>query len=264
MELLNYLTPSNVSLVFVGITIATFASLVGIGGGLLWAPYLILVCGFDAHTAVMLSFLIQLAGMGSAALENIRSGNVFWKLAMILLPFVVLGVVGGSYLNRMFAESHNIEMGLGMSGIIVSLIFAFQTEHYNASLTLDRKKNPPLYLLPVSVIFGSVSGMFSVGIGDFLIPIIRGRMKIPMRYTVGTNLLLNFTIALIGAGAHYYLRGLELNHYTMTVLAFSWTGVILGGQIGPRLAKRITDNRLKEIFIFVLLLIGIHLIYQSL
>jgi uncharacterized membrane protein YfcA len=263
-EYMHYLTLPNLSLIGVGIIIATFASLVGIGGGLLWAPYLILVAKFDPYTAVMLSFLIQLAGMGSATLENIRSGNIFWKLALILMPFIILGVIGGSYLSRMFAESEYIEMGLGISGIIVSLIFAFQTESYDEDIVLDRKKYPPLYLLPISTIFGSISGMFSIGIGDFLIPLVRGRMKVPMRFTVGTNLFLNFTIALIGATSHYFIGKFIFTEKILTVLAFSWVGVILGGQIGPRLARHITDNRLKEIFIFVLLLIGIHLIYQSL
>lgn len=263
-ELTVYLTPNNIALIFVGISIATFASLVGIGGGLLWAPYLILVCGFDAHSAVMLSFLIQLAGMGSAAIENIRSGNVFWKLALLLLPFVLVGVVGGSFLNQQFAQAEYIETGLGVSGIIVSLIFAFQTERYDEDLVFNRSVRPPLYMLPVTSFFGSVSGMFSIGIGDFLIPIVRGRLKVPMRYTVGTNLVLNFSIALIGAVTHYILGGFTFDESTMTVLGFSWFGVILGGQIGPRLARRITDNRLKELFIFVLMLIGIHLIYQSL
>ena len=34
-------------------------------------------------------------------------------------------------------------------------------------------------------------------------------------------------------------------------------------QLGPRLAERINDRVLKEIFIFLLTLIGIHLIYNS-
>jgi hypothetical protein len=39
--------------------------------------------------------------------------------------------------------------------------------------------------------------------------------------------------------------------------------VIIGGQIGPRFSERINERMLKEVFIFLLTLIGIHLIYNS-
>jgi len=39
-------------------------------------------------------------------------------------------------------------------------------------------------------------------------------------------------------------------------------GVLLGGQVGPRLAGRIPDQTLKEIFIFGLSLAGIHMMFS--
>ncbi|MFW5807684.1 MAG: sulfite exporter TauE/SafE family protein [Spirochaetota bacterium] len=264
MDLAAFLTVPNISLVGVGVVIATSASLLGIGGGLLWVPYFILVYGFSARSAVMLSFLIQIVGMGSAAVENIRSKNVCWRIAGMIFPFVAAGVVAGAFLNQRIMQTQYIETGLGISGIIVSLIFAFQSEHCNALLTLDRSARPPVILMPVSALFGTVSGMFSIGIGDFLIPLVREKMRMPMRYIVGTNLLLNFQVALIGTVSYFLLSGFVLKRETWTVLVFSWTGVVIGGQIGPRLVCRITDDRIREIFIFVFLLIGIHLLYQSL
>jgi len=40
-------------------------------------------------------------------------------------------------------------------------------------------------------------------------------------------------------------------------------GVMIGGQIGPRIIRRINERILKEMFVFVLTLFGIHLIYNS-
>jgi uncharacterized membrane protein YfcA len=39
-------------------------------------------------------------------------------------------------------------------------------------------------------------------------------------------------------------------------------GVVIGGQIGPRLVQKIDEELLKEIFIFLLTLIGCHLVYN--
>ena len=39
-------------------------------------------------------------------------------------------------------------------------------------------------------------------------------------------------------------------------------GVLLGGQVGPRLAGRMPDQTLKEIFIYGLSLAGIHMMFN--
>jgi len=253
----------NLILIPIGITIATFASLIGIGGGLLWAPYLILVRNLNPQEAIMISFLIQFVGMGSATFTNIKNKAIYWRLALILLPFVALGVIIGSFINQRLAEPHILEVGLGITCIVVSLYFAFQTEDYNTALNLDRSMKPPWSMKGQSSIFGIVSGLFSIGIGDFLIPVMRGRMKIPMHYTIGTCLFLNFSLAFVGGIFHFVFSDTPLDKDMISLVGYSWVGVIIGGQLGPKLSRMIGDNRLKEMFVFVLLIIGIHLIYQS-
>jgi uncharacterized membrane protein YfcA len=251
-------------LIPIGIFIATFASLIGIGGGLLWAPFLILVLKLDPKIAILISFIIQLVGMGSATFSNIRNKQIFWKLSIRLLPFIAVGVITGSFLSQRLADSRFLEMGMGIVGIFVSLFFAFQTEKYDANMNLDKTILPPLWFKAESGFFGIISGLFSVGIGDFLIPLMRTKLKIPMKYTIGTSLFLNFSIALMGSIFSYSLSTFTIQQHHLWILGYSWIGVIIGGQLGPKLSNTVADTRLKEIFIFALLLIGIHLIYQSL
>ena len=40
-------------------------------------------------------------------------------------------------------------------------------------------------------------------------------------------------------------------------------GVLVGGQIGPRLAEKVPDQTLKEIFIYGLSLVGIHVLFNA-
>jgi len=49
------------------------------------------------------------------------------------------------------------------------------------------------------------------------------------------------------------------------ISAILWAipGVLIGGQIGPLLVTKTDERQLKEIFIFLLTLIGIHLVYRS-
>jgi uncharacterized membrane protein YfcA len=40
-------------------------------------------------------------------------------------------------------------------------------------------------------------------------------------------------------------------------------GVLIGGQIGPLVITKIDERQLKEVFVFLLTLIGVHLVYRS-
>ncbi len=254
----------NILLIPIGMVISTFASLIGIGGGLLWAPYFILFKGFDPQKAVMFSFLIQFVGMGSAAYSNIRQKFVLWKMVLSLLPVILLGVVAGAFLNQRVANAETLKGILGAVSIMVSIFFASQTEKYDTGLIVRPAIKAPLWFKGQSLFFGSMSGFLSIGIGDFLIPVMRSKLKIPMRYAIGTNLFLNFFIAFMGAILHLIFTVHSFTADMMQILVFSWVGVALGGQLGPKLLTVIDDNRIKEMFIFAMLLIGIHLIYSAL
>ncbi len=56
-----------------GILIATAASAMGLGGGILWMPFFLIVMKLRPETAVVTSLLIQSAGMAS--------GSVAWIFA---------------------------------------------------------------------------------------------------------------------------------------------------------------------------------------
>jgi uncharacterized protein len=75
---------------------------------------------------------------------------------------------------------------------------------------------------------------------------------------VGTSIVTIFGTCIIGSTFHWALGAAA----AMGPLFWAVPGVLIGGQIGPRLAGRINERMLKEFFIFLLTLIGIHLIYN--
>jgi uncharacterized protein len=62
-----------------------------------------------------------------------------------------------------------------------------------------------------------------------------------------------------------FAAGLRLaagDPFALNVVLWAIPGVLVGGQIGPRLAGRIPDQTLKEIFILGLSLAGIHMMFN--
>ena len=108
--------------------------------------------------------------------------------------------------------------------------------------------------------FGFIMGFLSLGIGEWLIPAMRSKLKLSMKRCVATIVPMMFLLAVVAASLHWTLmeEAVEINY-----LLWGGLGTLIGGQLGPRVAKYIDDKILKETFIFLMTLIGIHLIFQS-
>jgi hypothetical protein len=101
--------------------------------------------------------------------------------------------------------------------------------------------------------------MLSVSIGEWLVPLMRNRLKLRMRVAVATSIVAIFGTCIAGSAFHVMLG----SSADLMTLAWAVPGVIIGGQIGSWFTEKINERLLKEVFIFLLTLIGIHLIYNS-
>jgi uncharacterized membrane protein YfcA len=241
-----------------GILIATTVSTVGIGGGILWMPFLLIILRCRPDTAVVTSLLIQTAGMGSGAVAFWHMRQIDTRLAGWLLLLAIPGIGLGSMMTHIMAPDH-LELTLGLLTLTTAIIFVSANDRYGRSgLQRAEIKAGRRYGWMVSVM-AVASGMLSISVGEWLVPLLRNRLSLTMNAAVATSVATVFGACVLGAGAHL-LQGGQVD---LPALLWAVPGVILGGQIGPRIAGRINDRVLKEIFVFLLTLIGIHLIYNS-
>jgi len=104
-----------------------------------------------------------------------------------------------------------------------------------------------------------MTGLVSMGAGDFLVPMLRTRLGMRMDAAIGNCLVLMAVNAVVVSGL-LLLRGQE---FPLGVVLWASAGVVIGGQIGPRLAARVPDQTLKEVFIYGLSLVGIHVLFKA-
>src|SRR5208283_3022030 len=93
-----------------GFAIATLATLVGFGGGILWMPFLILVTHLDPTQAVVTSLVIQVGGMGSGSIAVIKAKKADLRLALVLSACAFLGVPIGVWLSRVVSADSIVFM----------------------------------------------------------------------------------------------------------------------------------------------------------
>ncbi|MGC8493743.1 MAG: sulfite exporter TauE/SafE family protein [Syntrophobacteraceae bacterium] len=108
-------------------------------------------------------------------------------------------------------------------------------------------------------IAATMCGMLTINIGEWLVPVMQKKMHLKMSNSVGTCVMVTCGMSMLAAGAYFMMQ----TRPSFSVLQWAVPGVLIGGQIGPRLNTGIDERQLKEIFIFLLTLIGVHLVYRS-
>ena len=102
-------------------------------------------------------------------------------------------------------------------------------------------------------------GFLSIGISEWLIPALRNKLGMEMQQAIGTSITMMFMLAVVASLLHYGISD-TLN---LDLFVFGAIGTLIGGQIGVHISKRINDRILKQSFIYLMTLIGIHLIFQA-
>lgn len=102
-----------IGIIILGVVAGLLSGLVGIGGGIVIVPVLVLVFGLSQHTAqgttlAMLSFPVSVI----AAYNYYQKGMVDWKIAL----FLCLGFVVGGFFGSKIA--------IGLSPFVIKKVFA--------------------------------------------------------------------------------------------------------------------------------------------
>ena len=240
-----------------GFVIATLATLVGLGGGILWMPYLIFVAKLGPAEAVVTSLIIQVGGMGSGSLAVIKDKKTDLRVSLYLAACALPGVPVGVWLSGI-VPADAIVFLLGVACLAVALVFVHGHDGLGASpveRVATREAAPYLWL---AGLFAILTGLLSIGVGDFLVPILRNRLYMKMESAMAACLIVMAINAALAAALHVAMG----EHFAVGIVLWAIPGVILGGQVGPRLASRISDQTLKEIFVYGLSLAGIHMMFN--
>jgi uncharacterized protein len=249
-------------LIAAGVGIATVAMAVGIGGGILWTPLLIVAYDLGPAEAVATSLLIQVVGLGSGTVAYLRYRLVVPRLSLLFSLVALPGVVLGSFFSVAMPQ-HLVQMALGAMALTLAILFvASQDEVFASAADQGARPYDPAKvntLLPIPAFFGVIMGLLSVGIGEWIIPALKSRLRMEMSRAIGTVIPMMFLLALTATAAHWiFSENFRLEHSLWGAL-----GTLIGGQIGPLINRRIEDRLLKEAFIYLMTLVGIHLIFQS-
>jgi uncharacterized membrane protein YfcA len=259
----------DILLIPLSLIIGIIASMIGIGGGVLLVPIMILM-GISPHNAIAISIGAVALTSFSAFTEYFKQKTVDLKLALFLAAFSVPGAFLGVYLNSLTPPELLTQLFSGLLFVVAILLWKrdyLEGRIPMGSLEMDRclttrsgkkyeYKVPVLLMAPVSVAAGLLAGFFGIGGGVLKVPamILSG---IPTHISVATStslVSLNSTTALISHGAF----GNELIY-----LLFIAPTLIVGAQIGARLSKKMKGRELAKFFSILMIVFSVALLLNA-
>ena len=246
-----------ITLLLIGFGVGFLASLLGLGGGVLLVPILVLGLGLTTHNAVSTSLLAVLATATSATLAYARQKRIVFRLGVLTIAATIPSAFIGAEISRYFS-SQLLAAIFSIVVICLGFVMLFGKEGKNKGVSSNKKMLASgLSLLASFTLFfcvGLVAGLLGIGGGILVVPIYTLLLGVGIHYAVATS---TFTIIFTA------LAGL-LRHYTLGHLLFEYailltTGVVIGAQLGPRLNKMLNTLLLRRIFAVAIIGVSINL-----
>ncbi len=221
--------------VVVGLLAGFLGTLLGIGGGTLMVPLMVLA-GVDAKDAVPAS-LVAVMGTSLGGLYYLFSkGLVNVRLAVTLEAASITGaMVGVEVFGRV--TSRELVLALGLTLIALGVVFIVRQR-----LSEERFRNPSLWRLMLSLFVSFVAGIASatlgIGGGVVKVPVLVLALGLPIKVAVSTSKLMVGITALAGVVGHGILGRIKWL-LAFALLAGTYTGGTLASRILPRLRSKL-------------------------
>jgi len=246
-------SPELVRLVLVGLTAGLFATLFGVGGGIVMVPMLVLLLGFDSRiaTATSLAAIIVTATVGAVAHGAL--GNVAWEYALLIgIPAVGGLMIGLRLKDRISSRSLTIAFAFVLVATAVWLVVEpVPADDATAALTAPRG----VVVAVLGVAAGTLAALFGVGGGILFVPALTLIVGLPQLDAEGASLLAIIPVSLLGSWRQHR-AGTVRWRVALTMGAASTVTAIVGAFVADATPAR----TLRVMFAAVVILAAVQLI----
>lgn len=247
----------SMALLFVAIFCASFIlTMVGLGGGLIFAPLFVLL-GFPVATAVPASLFLNGIAAFSAALTYYRKGMVDVKTAVPLLISSTLAAPLGALLTKVI----DVRLFAAIMALVIVLAALRMLFAGKAAAEEGQRSSAAKVFggAGIGLVIGLMGGLLGIGGGVFIVPLLIYVLRMPTKAAAATSIFIVVFPSFSGFIAHISLAATD---WTFILLAgiFSFAG----GQLGSRLmSEKMKGKAIRRIFAVVLLLFSLKLLQKA-
>lgn len=252
-------------LAIVAFIIAALYSNLGLGGGIMYVPALILIGGLGKDSAVAASLCLVLAGSLAALYQHNKAGNVDFKLVGHLSIGACIGAVFGTLFNLSIGEDTFrwlfLAVILGLSAWMVIDLFRSMRPDCD-----DDTKMCTQYIgaaVGVAVFAGFLSGAFGIGGGALLVPALIYILCRHVKLAVGTSAATIVPTTMVGAIMYFAGDTGQLSpdlwQFILILAPVSFLGAFLGTKAG---IAKLTGKQIKTAFLILTVLVAVIMVAE--
>jgi uncharacterized membrane protein YfcA len=260
-------------LIWLGLLTGAYGTLIGIGGGVILVPALLLLytgATPDAITAISLAavFLNSLSG----TIAYFRQRRVDYQSGLLFAMATVPGTIMGAWATHLLPRDL-FSLIFGIMLILLALFLQLKPRERKAPATslpdgtartlVDARGETFVYSynrpLGIALSFGAgfVAGLLGIGGGVILVPVLIYLLYFPTHVATATShFTLTFT-ALTGSLTHAVAGTYAYNWQVLPYLAI---GIIPGAQLGAWLARKLQGIVIIRFLALALAFMGVRLL----
>ena len=250
---------SILALFVLGVSVGTFGTLVGIGGGIILIPIFTLIFNWSPQHAVGTSLVVVFLNAVSGSVAYVRQKKVYYDAAIRFSIATFPGAVIGSYLADYFTGS-SFRTIFGGFLMFVAILMFFRPKQQGGKGSFGEKEftyNRTLGVL-LSTIVGFLSSILGIGGGVIHVPAMVYLLSFPTHVATATSHFVLAISTMFGVVSHFILGNILMK----PALAIG-IGAVVGAQLGARLSLKVKSQSILVLLSIALFSLGLRLIFSA-
>ncbi|RDC64070.1 sulfite exporter TauE/SafE family protein [Adhaeribacter pallidiroseus] len=245
-------------LVFAGLLVSAFGTLVGFGGGVFMVPLLIIFFGYPIEQAIGSSMSAMVPAALIASFFNYREKNIDYLVASLIQFPAMGGTVLGAFLVT-FLPVLELQFTFAFFVIVVGFYLLgtpqnppkslrhtgmmYQLSHLPTSFIRKNHQKHLAYRLNGSLVVffgfltGTIAGLFGIGGGFLQTPAMIKIFRMPVKIATSTSLFILLITSITGFTTHYWLGHVIWDKSLPLMLGFALGATL--GQSSKKMESRL-------------------------
>ncbi len=236
-------------------------ALLGVGGGIVLVPLLVLIFHVPIHLAIGTSIVTVIATSSMAGSFNLERGTVNIRLGMLLEVATAAGGLAGGVLAGVVPErTLTVIFGAFLLpiGVLMWRKAMTKAEPVEPAGELDYELRRLPAAMGLSLGAGTISGLLGIGGGIIKVPAMTLFCNVPTRVATATSTFM-IGVTAVASAFLYFGRG-QVRPVLSGVVVL---GVLAGSALGTQGARRIRGRQLAHLFAILIAFAAVQMLVRG-
>jgi uncharacterized membrane protein YfcA len=235
----------------IGLGAGAFGGLVGIGGGMIMIPLMVILLRFSqiqAHGTSLVA--VVFTGIAGAATYAFYKSVNLSAAVMLALSAGLTVPLGARHASRL--PERKLKRAFGIFLIVISIFMLMKPYLSALSVSSPSEAGGIAVLLLTGALTGFLSGMMGIGGGGVMIAVLVLLLDTGQHTAQGTALAAMVPTAIIGSWTHFRFGNVRQDALIPLV-----AGILIGSYLGGATAHLVPERELRVLLCLVLMWMGI-------